>query len=244
MTELLGATRDWSHSSVLILLELSSAFDTVNHQILLYTLAELGIADSALICFISYLTNHTFQVTWNGSLSKPCLLKTRGSVLGPLLFSLYTRSLGSAITSHGFSYLCYDDDTQLFLSFPPSSSSTHIVTRISECLADISTWTTGHRLKLNLSKNKLLFILGKDCPGMDLSDKNVTVSPLLKARNLGVILDNELSCSTNITEWFGQELKYIMRGAKGQEQSPGNSILHISKYWSSIIIRNTLCSFC
>ena len=100
----------------------SHAFDTINHKILLSTLAELGIADSALTWFTSYLTNHTFQVTWNSFLSEPCLLETgvpQGSVLGSLLFSLYSKSLGSAITSHGFSVHCYADDTQLFLSFPP-----------------------------------------------------------------------------------------------------------------------------
>ena len=90
--------------------------------------------ESALTWFTSCLTNRTFQDTSNGSLSKPCYLETgvpQGSVLGPLLFSLYTRSLGS---HHVDSYYCYADDTQLFLSFPSSSSNTHIATRISECL--------------------------------------------------------------------------------------------------------------
>ena len=100
----------------------SPAFDTVSHQILLSTLAELGIAVSALRGFTSYLTNGIFQVTWNGSLSKPCFLETgvpQGSVSGLLLLSLCTRSLGFASTFHGFSYHHYADDTQLFLSPPP-----------------------------------------------------------------------------------------------------------------------------
>ena len=63
VTESLRAARASSLSSVLILLNLSAAFDTVNHQILLATLAELGIADSALPWFTSYLTNRTYQVT-------------------------------------------------------------------------------------------------------------------------------------------------------------------------------------
>ena len=88
---------------------------TQSNQILLSTLAELWIAESALTWFTSYLTNRTFQVTWNDPLSKPCFLETgvpQDSVLGLLPFSLYTSSLGSAITSHGFSYHCYADDTR------------------------------------------------------------------------------------------------------------------------------------
>ena len=98
----------------------------------------------------SYLTNRTFQVTSNGSLIHPWFLETdvpQSYVSGQPLFSVCTKSLGFAITSHGFSYHCYADDTQLFLSFPPFSN-THKATRISECLADSSFSTTAHHLKL------------------------------------------------------------------------------------------------
>ena len=181
----------------------SPAFDTVSHQILLSTLAELGIADSALRGFTSYLTNGIFQVTWKGSLSKPCFLETgvpQGSVSGLLLLSLYTRSLGFASTFHGFSYHHYADDTQLFLSSPPSFYNTYVATHISECLADIFAWTAACHLKCNLSKTEL-FNLEKDCPYMYLSVtvEDVTVSPSLMARNPDIILDNGLSCTPNIT---------------------------------------------
>ena len=88
----------------------------------------------------------------------------------------------------------------LFLSFP-SSDKALIATRISECLADVSTWTTAHHLRLNLNKTELLLIPGKDCPHMDLlvTVENITVSPSPIARNLGVVLDNQLSCTANIT---------------------------------------------
>ena len=113
-TESLGAARALSNSSVLIHLNLSSTFDTVNHRILLSTLAELGIAESSLTWFSSSLTNRTSLVTWNGSLSKPCFLETgvpQGSVLGQLLFSLYPRSLDSVVTLHEFFYYCYADNS-------------------------------------------------------------------------------------------------------------------------------------
>ena len=121
MTESLNAARANSLSSVLILLDLSAAFDTENHQILLSTLEEKGVVGSAHSLFASYLTGRSYQVVWRGSMSEPRNLTTgvpQGSVLDPLLFSLYTTALSSVIRLHGFSYHCYADDTQLVLSFP------------------------------------------------------------------------------------------------------------------------------
>ena len=90
--------------------------------ILLATLAQLGIADSALSWFKTYLTNRTYQVTWMGSLSKPCTFDTgvpQGSILGPVLFSLYTSKqiikLSNHITRFLPSLLCRRHSaTQLF----------------------------------------------------------------------------------------------------------------------------------
>ena len=202
VTESLHAARAHSLSSVLILLDLSAAFDTVDHQILLSTLKEKGVVGSACSLLASYLTGRSYQVTWRGSISKPRSLTTgvpQGSVLGPLLFSLYTTSLGHVIRSHGFSYHCYADDTQLVLSFPPSD--TQVESRIAACLADISEWMATHHLKLNLDKTELLFLPGKGCPHRDLAitiEDNV-VTPTRTARNLGVTLDDQLSFSAHVT---------------------------------------------
>ncbi|XP_064790569.1 uncharacterized protein LOC135512452 isoform X1 [Oncorhynchus masou masou] len=75
-----------------------------------------------------------------------------------------------------------------------------VANRISACLADISVWMTDHHLKLNLGKTELLFLPGKDCPFHDLAITvdNSIVSSSQSAENLGVILDNTLSFSTNI----------------------------------------------
>ncbi len=106
VTEALRVAKADSKSSVLILLDLSAAFDTVNHQILLSTLSSLGITGIPLRWFESYLTGRSFKVAWGGEVSKAHQLATgvpQGSVLGPLLFSTYTTSLGPIIQAHGFS---------------------------------------------------------------------------------------------------------------------------------------------
>ncbi len=157
VTEALRIAKANSKSSVLILLDLSAAFDTVNHQIPLTTLSSLVITGIPLRCFESYLNGRSFKVAWGGEVSTEHQLVTglpQGSVLGPLFFSTYTKTLGPIIQAHGFSYHCYADDTQLYLSFRPDDPT--VAARISDCLMDISAWIKEHHLQLNLAKTELL----------------------------------------------------------------------------------------
>ncbi len=148
--------------------------------------------------FESYLTGRSFGVAWGGEVSTEHLLVTgvpQGSVLGPLLFSTYTTSLGPIIQAHGFSYHFYVDDTQLYLSFRPDDPT--VAARISGCLADISAWMKEHHLQLNLAKTELLVFPATPTLQHDFTIQlgSSTITPSASVRNLGVIFDDQLTYS-------------------------------------------------
>ena len=118
------------HVSLLVLLDLSAAFDTVDHNILLRRLeTSFGVTGDALKWFDSYLSGRTQRVIVDGKLSERCHLSfgvPQGSCLGPLLFSVYASKLLEVIKSHLPQAHAYADDTQLYLSFKPDSAVYYI----------------------------------------------------------------------------------------------------------------------
>ena len=125
--------------SILVLLDLSAAFDTVNHDVLLQRLKErCGVHGKALEWFESYLTDRFQMVKLKEITSKRVALHCglpQGSVLGPLLFLVYTLPLGDIIRNKGLQFHLYADDTQIYMSFKPNNSGlANSLERIEQCV--------------------------------------------------------------------------------------------------------------
>ncbi len=119
----------------------------------------------------------------------------QGSVLGPLVFSLYMLPLEGIIKNHGVSFHCYADDTApLYISLRPDE--TYQFAKLSECVVDIKNWMTRNYLLLN--SELLVLIIGPKtfaCNNLDhcLILDGCSVNSSSSARNLGVLFDNNLS---------------------------------------------------
>ena len=128
--------------TALILLDLSAAFDTIDHTIFLDRLnVYYGLSELALGWFKSYLSGRTHSVKVGSTLSHPAALHygvPQGSVLGPILFSLYTNPIGSIFHSYSsIDYHFYADDTQLYITLSPENFS-HSIQKLNNCLNDIN----------------------------------------------------------------------------------------------------------
>ena len=142
---------DNDYISVLLLLDLSAAFDTTDHQILLFHLNSiLGIQSAALQWFQSYLSDRYQSTSVNTSSFPPSQLMygvPQGSVLGPILFVLYTTPLSNIIANHSVNDQLFVDNTQLQKS-APLSEATNLTKELNACTDNIKTWMTEHQLKL------------------------------------------------------------------------------------------------
>ena len=131
------------HVTLLVLLDLSAAFDTVDHNVLLSRLhSKFGISGTALEWFSSYLSGRSQRVMVQGNLSQKLNLDfgvPQGSCLGPLLFTIYASKLFDVIKEHLPTVHCYADDTQLFVSFSPNKSTgqCEAVNAIQHCVKDV-----------------------------------------------------------------------------------------------------------
>lgn len=186
---------------------MSAAFDTVDHELLLERMSKrYGVKGNALKWFRSYIQDRKQFVMIDGIKSKVKELRygvPQGSVLGPILYLLYTSPIGDVIRRHGLNYHLYADDTQLYLSFKPTpAEQAGSIAKIEACVSEIDSWMVSNKLKLNRGKTELLVLSARHRPPpsieyIDVSGERIKPSP--SARNIGVIFDEHMSLDKHVT---------------------------------------------
>ena len=200
---------DKKRGVILVLLDLSAAFDTIDHETLIRQLSiRLGIKGVPLSWFRSYLSKRSQAVFINHTTSQIVILLfgvPQGSVLGPILFTIYTIPLGDILRFHDMSYHLYADDTQLYISFDILNHDNVLqaITKVQHCLSDIKVWMDTNKLKLNEDKTEVLFIssprYSDHLSVQAFKIDTVSIIPAANVKNLGVKMDNALCMKPHIS---------------------------------------------
>jgi hypothetical protein len=207
LSDILRAIDD-GNLSAFVLLDLSAAFDTVDHHILLRRLNTCYRLEGVVLqWFESYLANRRQYVRTGSSTSSPSSIPCgvpQGSVLGPILFLLYVADILPLIESH-----MYADDTQIY-EFCTALMSLKLQTRISTCVDNVATWMQSHRLQMNSSKTEdivddwwltLWSATSRrqyQLPQSPLRVVTDQVVPSLVVRDLGIYIDADVSMRSHV----------------------------------------------
>ena len=187
------------HTGV-VLVDMSKAFDKVNHSALLHELFEIGVHSTALKWCRSYLTDRFQSVHLPG---KPPSRRVncqcgvpQGSVLGPVLFSLYTRKVPQLMLASKVNCQLFADDIMLDCSHADVS---HINQQLSDAVSALAAWLASRGLILNESKTQVLAISGtREDVKLDVCCNSTLLSQSNTAKYLGVTLDSKLSWSAHV----------------------------------------------
>ena len=149
---------DQKKISVIVLLDISKAFDSIRHYLMIRKLRKAGVSESACAWFESYLSQSQQVVKFQNTVSDPLPLTVgvpQGSIMGPVLFTLYVNDL-FRVPKH-CEPLGYVDDTKPFLVFPASELN-DVISAVNETLKEISIWCSRNSLPINPDKTKLRYV--------------------------------------------------------------------------------------
>ena len=189
----------------LVLLDLSAAFDTIDHCILLDELHRIGVRGDALRWMSSYLTDRTQCVSVDGHLSCEIRLQhgvPQGSVLAPL-FSVYRAGLSEVFLTHDIRYHVYADDTQLYVDFPRGDSAS-AADRIRRCVIDVKAWLASRCLLLNETKTEAIVFAAPNNripqpPPLCIDVCGCSIIASTNICDLGVQLDSAMSMAAHVS---------------------------------------------
>ena len=190
--------------------DLSAAFETVDHVILLVRLQHRsGISGLALKWIESYLTGRSKFVHFNGETSVTTMVTSgfpQGSVLGPILFIAYSAEVIGIVEQLGFNVHAFADDLQVY-GHAAQQEAALLATRMSTCIEGVKAWISFNRLRLNLSKMELIW-LGfsrrlHHCSSTGMRVSDVDLRPVDCVRDLGVLIDSGMTLARHVIYIFG-----------------------------------------
>jgi len=192
----------------LVLLDLSAAFDTVDHDILLDVLRRRFLVDgAALEWFRSYLRGRT-QVFHAGqqesaTVSVSCSVP-QGSVLGPVEFISYSEDVTAVVDKSGINHHLFADDKQLSTAVAVTDVDV-ARNEMEKCVGDVQAWCASRRLQLNGGKTEAIWLgtHGRlqqlSCSDLSLTIGTDTIKPSTVVRDLGVLIDAELTLRQHVS---------------------------------------------
>ena len=190
------AIDDFTHT-IGVFLDFSKAFDTIDHNILLYKLSHYGIRGRALEWFRNYLSHRKQFVNINGHDSQSKLISCgvpQGSLLGPLLFILYINDLQNS--SHILSFICFADDSNVFFSHRDPNTLLNVMNRE---LNRVQSWIHANKLSLNIDKTHyMLFSNSLRVLPNHVMINNTNLCQVNSTKFLGLHIDRELTWKTHI----------------------------------------------
>lgn len=218
--DILHAT-DINEVTILALLDYSKAFDKLNHKLLLAILSYVGFSHDANNFIRCYLGDRTFMVKSRNKLSSARQIMCgvpQGSILGPLLFAIYTSQLLKCVEK--CSTQLYADDTQLYYSFIPTQVQESVEIFNKE-LISLANSSANHCLELNPTKSKIL-VFGREkarkkvIESLKITMDGVNLPVVSSAKNLGVEMDSVLRFHEHIntkikTAFFKLKLIYSQK---------------------------------
>ena len=206
----IASSMDKSEAVIMVLLDMSAEFDTIDSGILLQTLnTRFGVSGTALKWFESYMTDRTHSVRLGSDTSDARPLRygvPQGSVMGPLMFTMYSAPVDDILKLYpDVSYHKFADDLQLYISYRPNvpGDLDRARDRLSQCIRDIKDWMIRHKLKLNDSKTEFLALMSphhlkKFGLPSHLTVGDAQIKPVHSVRNLGANFDTHLTMKSYV----------------------------------------------
>lgn len=209
-------TADSGNPSTLVTIDLSSAFDTINHDILMHRLnSDFGLSHQALNWVRSYLSNRHQYVSVGGHSAAVTDIISgvpQGSVLGPILFSAYTSPIGRLIDSFNVSHHHYADDTTLYTKLATTESILPVY--MSDCISALMAWFLSNDMLPNPSKTEVMVCgnkhqLRKHDLKQSVSVCSADLKPVDNVKIIGVTLDKSLSFDRHVSDVCGNANYHI-----------------------------------